>query len=319
MTVSSIAVGPAADAELLSNIARWGKGRNYAVEDAKEVPQIFVKEAKNIPTPSFDEKGIKTIVKHAGFLEGVDLAHMPLLKGRTATVMKDTAQELLSTTDGDPILAFWPIGAGRTAVFASDVKDRWATEWVKWRGYGPFFSSVVRGIQRQRPLAASLSVDAGPIRGGTRPFAIAVEARDAQGNARDWLQPHVRVRSGAGEVTEVSLRQVAPGRYETRAILDAYEPLTVDLVGPDAGVTSQVIVPDPNAEYRFRAPDEALLKSIASATGGTWMPTAQVISNTAGEHRTARRPLWPVLAWIALIGWLADLVLRRVRILEPSV
>src|SRR5207253_3215060 len=50
ITVSSIAVGPAADAELLSNIATWGKGRSYKVEDAKEVPQIFVKEAKNIPT-----------------------------------------------------------------------------------------------------------------------------------------------------------------------------------------------------------------------------------------------------------------------------
>ena len=56
MTVSSIAVGPAADVELLTNIAKWGKGRSYAVADAKEVPQIFVKEAKNAVTPSFDEK-----------------------------------------------------------------------------------------------------------------------------------------------------------------------------------------------------------------------------------------------------------------------
>ena len=47
ITVSSIAVGPAADVELLTNIAKWGKGRGYAVADAKEVPQIFVKEAKN--------------------------------------------------------------------------------------------------------------------------------------------------------------------------------------------------------------------------------------------------------------------------------
>ena len=31
MTVSSIAVGPAADVELLTNIAKWGKGRSYVV------------------------------------------------------------------------------------------------------------------------------------------------------------------------------------------------------------------------------------------------------------------------------------------------
>jgi len=40
-------------------------------------------------------------------------------------VVKDNAIELLSTEDGDPLLAFWPIGVGRSAVFASDVKDRW--------------------------------------------------------------------------------------------------------------------------------------------------------------------------------------------------
>lgn len=51
ITVSSIAVGPSADAELLGNIAKWGKGRNYTVEDARQVPQIFVKEAKEDSEP----------------------------------------------------------------------------------------------------------------------------------------------------------------------------------------------------------------------------------------------------------------------------
>ena len=69
MTVSSIAVGPSADPELLRNIAKWGKGRAYAVADAKEVPQIFVKEAKNAATPGFDEKAITPVVKAPAFLD----------------------------------------------------------------------------------------------------------------------------------------------------------------------------------------------------------------------------------------------------------
>ncbi len=152
MTVSTIAVGPAADVELLTNIAKWGKGRSYVVEDAKEVPQIFVKEAKNAATPSFDEKAMKPVVKFPGFLQGVDVSSAPSLRGRTATVLKDGAIELVSTEDGDPLLAFWPIGLGRTAVFASDVKDRWASDWLQWKGYGPFFASVVR---RDRQAAAA--------------------------------------------------------------------------------------------------------------------------------------------------------------------
>ena len=60
-------------AELLRNIAKWGKGRAYQVADAKELPQIFVKEAKNAATPAFDEKQITPVVKTPAFLTGVDL------------------------------------------------------------------------------------------------------------------------------------------------------------------------------------------------------------------------------------------------------
>jgi Ca-activated chloride channel homolog len=63
VTVSSIAVGPAADRELLHNIAMWGKGRDYTVQNARELPEVFVKEAKNAVTPSFDEKEIVPVVK----------------------------------------------------------------------------------------------------------------------------------------------------------------------------------------------------------------------------------------------------------------
>ena len=155
ITVSSVAVGPSADPELLTNIAKWGKGRSYAVADAKEVPQIFVKEAKNATTPAFDEKPHQAGRQDARRSSTASIStRMPKLRGRTATVLKDTALELLATDDDDPLLAFWPIGLGRTAVFASDVKDRWAADWVRWRGYGPFFSSVVRALERQRPAGA---------------------------------------------------------------------------------------------------------------------------------------------------------------------
>ena len=61
ITVSTVAVGPSADPELLRNIARWGKGRTYQVADAKELPQIFVKEARNAGTAAFDEKQINAV------------------------------------------------------------------------------------------------------------------------------------------------------------------------------------------------------------------------------------------------------------------
>jgi uncharacterized membrane protein len=327
ITVSTVAVGPSADPELLKNLAQWGKGRAYAVADAAQVPEIFVKEAKTAASPGFDEKTITPVVKSAGFLASVNLTRMPKLKGRTATVLKDGALELMATDEEDPLLAFWPIGLGRTAVFASDVKDRWAADWVRWRGYGPFFASLIRALQRQRSPAVALEVSPGPVRGGGRAIAVAVEARDATGQYRNLQNPVVQVRqSGRGSATPARLvtRQVAPGRYEATVMAEAAQILSLSVEGADArpataGATASTIVPDPAAEYRFRAPDETLLRSIATATGGAYHPTPAALANATGDSRTARRPLWPPLVALALVLWFFDLLMRRIRVFEPAV
>jgi Ca-activated chloride channel family protein len=316
ITVSSVAVGPAADNELLDDIAKWGKGRSYSALDPKDVPQIFVKEAKNAMTPGFDEKGITAIVKAPGFLPSVDLTKLPALKGKTVTVIKDNALQVITSDNDDPILAFWPAGLGRTALFASDVKDRWAANWVTWPGYGPFFSSVVRAVQRQRPPALALNVAPGFTRGQARTVRISVEARNADGGYQNRLAPVVQVQEGNSAAAAVPLRQVAPGRYETSVIADASKTLTVSTTGDAAA--SRVIVPDPAAEYRFRPIDDERLRSIALSTGGAWKPTVETLSNRTGDTRTERRPLWPALLALALSLWFVDLVFRRVRVFEPK-
>jgi hypothetical protein len=317
ITVSSIAVGPSADGELLGSIAKWGKGNMYIVADAHELPQIFVKEAKNAATPSFDEKSIKAVVKRPSFLQDVDTAHLPPLRGLTATVMKDAATEVIATPEDDPILAFWPVGLGRAAVFASDVKDRWGADWVKWKGYGPFFSAVVHAIERQRPAPLALDLSAGAIRGGARTITMSVEARDAAGEYRNLLRPVVRVSAG-GASRDVAARQVAPGRYEATVVADATRPIVATVSeGPsDAIKPSRTIAPDPAIEYRFSAPDENLLRAIAGATGGSWRPEAASLGAKPGERSSERWPLWPVLVALALAVWFVDLTFRRVRVFE---
>jgi uncharacterized membrane protein len=324
ITVSTVAVGPSADPELLKNLATWGRGRSYAVADATQVPEIFVKEAKTAASPGFDEKTITPVVKSRGFLSSVDLTRMPKLKGRTATVLKEGALELVATDEEDPLLAFWPIGLGRTAVFASDVKDRWAADWVRWRGYGPFFASLIRALQRQRSPALALEVSPGPVRANSRAIAIAVEARDAAGQYKNLQSPVVQVHQTGGTTmppARVVTRQVAPGRYEAVVTADSRQLLSISVEGADsrqatAGATAATVVPDSAAEYRFRPADEALLRSIAEATGGTWRPTAAALANAAGDSRTARRPLWPGLIALALLLWFVDLLFRRVRLFE---
>lgn len=320
MTVSSVAMGAAADRELLNNIAKWGRGRSYASDNPKDVPQIFVKEAKDVMSPGFDEKPLKPVVKHLGFLEGIDFARAPALRGRTATVLKDTALELLGTEEEDPLLAYWPIGAGRAAVFASDVKDRWAADWIRWRGYGPFFSAVVRELAGQRAPAWTLDMEAGPARGASRIVTLTVEARDPLGLPRNLLRPAIRVRAGDLERT-IAARQVAPGRYEARVTVDAAVAVEAELAedaAPASSGLSRSFVPDAGAEYRFRPPDVSLLAAIADATGGTVMPGAEALQRGAGDSRASRIALWPWLVLFAAFAWAVDLLLRRIRIFEVA-
>lgn len=320
MTVSTVAMGAAADRELLTNIAKWGKGRNYAADNPKDVPQIFVKEAKDIMSPGFDEKPLKPVVKHLGFLDGIDFSTAPALRGRTATVIKDTALEMLGTEEEDPLLAFWPIGAGRAAVFASDVKDRWAADWVRWRGYGPFFSAVVRELAGQRPVPWALDMEVGAARGTSRSVTLTVEARDEQGKPRNLMRPNIRVKAGDIERTLVA-RQVAPGRYEARLTTDSTVAVDAELVDatlPDTSALSRSFVPDQGAEYRFQQPDTSLLAAIADSTGGSVMPAPAALERGAGDSRASRIALWPWLVLFAAFAWAGDLLLRRVRIFEVA-
>jgi hypothetical protein len=315
ITVSSIAVGAAADVELLTNIAKWGKGRSYVVEDAREVPQIFVKEAKNAGTPSFDEKSVRPIVKAPGFFGRLDVSTAPGLRGRTTTVMKDDALEVMATPEGDPLLAYWPVGLGRTAVFASDVKDRWASDWIKWPGYAAFFSAVVRALEREPAVAMDLRE--GPSRGGLRHLVVGLDLHDEHGRYRDLVSPMFTLQTDRAAPVDVPARQVAPGRYEANVSVPAWESAFIAMKDAGREPAARLIVADPAAEYRFRPADEPLLQSIAQSTGGAFRADPGVIAASVAG-RAARRALWPALVILALLLWMGDVVLRRVRVFETA-
>src|SRR5690606_17522377 len=133
-------------------------------------------------------------------------------------------------------------------------------DWVRWRGYGPFFSAVVRELAGQRPLPWSLDMEVSPARGPGRAVTLIVEARDANGAPRNLLRPTILVRAGELERSLVA-RQVAPGRYEARLTTDAevtVEATLVDESAPESSGLSRSFVPDAGAEYRFRQPDTSL-------------------------------------------------------------
>jgi uncharacterized membrane protein len=313
LTVSTVAVGTEADRTLLANIARWGKGQAYIAEDPKEVPQIFVKEAQRSKPRTLNETPFQpTIVKPVEMFAGVDLASAPPLLGYTRMRAKDDAEILLTAEGDDPLLVRGRYGLGRSAVFTSDVKNRWAADWVRWNGYGKFWSQVVRELSRRAPESDS-TLDARLERGR---LSVTLEAVDRRGAYRNNLRPRVEL-SGPGSSKVVDLRQTAPGRYE--AVLDA----------PGAGMVRAHLVGDgstPTAfagrdypdELRFEGPDTDFLRRLAETTGGRLAATPSEALADLGDRAERRINLWPWFVSAALALYLVDLLLRRVRLFESS-
>ena len=102
-------------------------------------------------------------------------------------------------------------------------------------------------------------------------------------------------------------------------IVDAAEPLTVSAT-ERAGAPADVrrVVPDLDAEYRFRPPDDTLLGAVASATGGAMSSNVAALEWPDASARSSRHALWPWLVVLALVLWMVDVLLRRVRLFEPA-
>ena len=68
------------------------------------------------------------------------------------------------------------------------------------------------------------------------------------------------------------------------------------------------------AEYHLHEPNLDLLRTISGETKGKFQPAVQDIFATHGEKVIFPVPLWPYLAVAALLLYIADVFLRRIRL-----
>jgi hypothetical protein len=130
----------------------------------------------------------------------------------------------------------------------------------------------------------------------------------------------------SGEKKTVDLRQTAPGRYEASVPLDKYGSFllkaehqrelpdgTIKQVAQSSGHVSN---PYPR-EYASFEPDRVTLERAATATGGKQDPESMAaVFDPAGEKVTYHEELWQRFIYAAIIVFLLDLLVRRVRLFD---
>ena len=103
-------------------------------------------------------------------------------------------------------------------------------------------------------------------------------------------------------------------RSERLALRQAGLEFVLDTVfHPRAAQTLAYSYPD---EFHFYPPNTDLLRAISNQTKGRFQPSVQDILDAHGETTAFPTPLRPWLAVAALVLYVGDVLLRRVRLFE---
>jgi uncharacterized membrane protein len=314
-TLTTVAIGRDADSDVMRDFARWGGGNYYLVTEAHAIPAIFTREAL-LATRAFliEEPFRAALGTPSEVTRGISVADIPTLGGYVATEPKRRAVVGMTVPDpnGDlPLLAHWRFGLGRSVAFTSDAKPRWAKAWIGQESYTAFWTQTVRWVVGD-PDAPNVVVDS-EIRDGA--LWVTVDAFDPMGGFLNFLDGTARVVAPDLGVTELDLKQVAPGRYQGTMPIDQDGSWLVGVALADGDrVVGQAVseaVQPYSPEFRAKGGGDALLEEVARVGRGRVLTDPASVFARPEVVRQVPRPLWPPLIVLAGLLLLLDVAVRR--------
>jgi len=266
ITISTVMIGGHVAPDTMSWMAAEGKGQFWPVDSAMDLPQIFIKEASVILKSAIFEEPFKPQMQvSTELVKGIGPEEFPQLLGYVCTTPKSRAEIPLVTQKGDPLLAHWQFGLGRAVAWTSDAKGKWAANWLGWEKYRQFWMQVALWSLR-RVEASDFTTEVAVDKGEGR---ISVEAVDARGNYRNFLNLETVVVSPRGENQTVRLEQTGPGHYEARFPTKDVGAYLMNLLDRGTG-RSQALGLSVNysPEFDDSEPNLSLLRRLAELGGG---------------------------------------------------
>lgn len=319
ITVSTVGIGEGADMRLMEEIAAAGGGRAYFTNDYYSIPQIFTREALRASNSMLVERLVlPTVVEEDESIEEIDADELPPLAGYVATTAKETAKTVIISDSGDPILARWRSGLGRTAAYTSDTKPRWAEDWIRWEDFAKFWAQLVRSVAGQevgRDVAVEASYE---IRDeGVRLIA---DVRDAAGNFITDRALELTAHDPQTGSTPVEVRRDAPGLFSAIVPHGQYgrgRQFAWRLAPPEGTAGEQITTPfglieSYSPEFRTLGVSQPTLDELrARGTGAAVQSVGAATLEFPDRRGTEQTPLWPALLIGALVLVPLDILVRR--------
>nr|WP_281423094.1 VWA domain-containing protein [Paenibacillus oenotherae] len=320
ITLSTVAIGNGADTALLQSLAEAAKGRYYFTDDESTLPAIFSREAVLMSRTYIVNKPFIPAIGRAGDWAASLSDGVPEIQAYIATTAKETAESILLTPDGDPLLARWQYGSGRSVAWTSDLTGKWSRNWVEWAKFPELFTQWVKWTFPQ--FASDPYYIAAAVEGSEAKLQISASGTEITGSSGLQLD----VTDDSGRTERLSAIPVSPGEYEVT--LPAAAPgAYVARISPgnagsgaeqsaEKGTLAGFVIPY-SQEYRIAKGDgNAKLEKLAALTGGRILDISRPEEAFQAERTTSRQYVDATRSLLiaALLLWIMDIAIRRVSI-----
>ncbi|GAA5496771.1 hypothetical protein Rhal01_02956 [Rubritalea halochordaticola] len=210
ITISTVALGDGAAKELMAAISQEGKGRYYETTDPSNMPQIFTKETMQASRSAIKEDVFSSIfMSDHPLANGFEGAEFPFVMGYVMTKPRPTATVVLAAETGDPLLAVSRYGLGTTLSYASDLTEKWGSEWLSWDACSKFWNQAIRAVLRKED-GQGISIrqeDANNL------WNLNIRRNDEGGKAIDNVKWRATALNQDGKSIPVSIEQSGIGTY----------------------------------------------------------------------------------------------------------
>ena len=306
VTLSTVAVGPDSDKQLMKRLATQCNGRFYYADANTDLPRIFAEEVF---------LGGDTYIKNGDYPLSVASSHDITknlftdgwynIGGYIAASEKSGATGVITTEEGDPILTVWQYGLGRTLSYNTDVDNGWTAAYAGTSDYAQLHKRIIDYLSGS-PSIGDDKVDVRTVDGKT-------EVTYTTGTYADTTDITALYTAPDGTTGEVRLTARKPGVYTATLPSEEMGIYHINVRREDEGTVSgsftTATAVQYSDEYRFDVTDEEFRAFID--TYGKWLDKDEYLWTKIDNNIKGSYNLTDVLLAIAIVLFILDIAGRR--------